>query len=283
MLDYVSVVPGNDTSQPKTDDDLRLEQAVLGAIVSCNGLLNTACVGLEPDHFAEPLHRQLFGLMADIIRQGRRADPRTLNAALPKNAIAPNGLTPSRYIARCAAERVSERPQDVQLYVREIILLAWKRASRARVEDWLDLLASGQEPDLAGKLREAAAEIEATAPSIMPEIQVWDAGDDPEPSKLPPREWMMATQFCKQFISGVIGPGGVGKTSLRILQFIAMAIGRELTGHHVFRRCRVLIVGLEDSRTELQRRIAAACIHHRIPKRTSKGGCVTSPLRNSKG
>jgi RecA-family ATPase len=63
------------------------------------------------------------------------------------------------------------------------------------------------------------------------EVRFQYAGDDPKSSQLPPREWLVATRFCIQFISGVIGPGGVGKTSMGILQFLAMAIGKDLTGH----------------------------------------------------
>jgi AAA domain/DnaB-like helicase N terminal domain len=259
-----------------------VEQSLLGAILSRNNLLE-ACGNLQADHFFEPIHRQIFGIISNMILEGRRADPRTMVSALPEKAITPNGMTASQYVARLLAEAVSERLQDVQRYARELTLLAWKRASSERLEDVQDILVKGDPADLLTALRETATAIEATAPEVVPEIKAWDAGDDPDPKELPPREWMMATQFCKQFISGVIGPGGVGKTSLRVLQFIAMAIGKDLTGHHVFRRCRVLIVGLEDSCTELQRRIAAARIHHRIPKEDLKGWLHYVTIEELKG
>src|SRR5262249_29995080 len=69
----------------------------------------------------------------------------------------------------------------------------------------------------------------------------------------------------------LIGEGAVGKSSLRILQLISLAIGRSLTGHRVFFGCKVLIVSLEDSRRELQRRIAAARIHYGISKQELDG------------
>jgi hypothetical protein len=104
-----------------------------------------------------------------------------------------------------------------------------------------------------------------------PEIQIHNAGHDPEPSDIEPREWLMAPMFCCQFISGLIGEGAVGKSSLRILQLISLAIGRPLSGHKVFLPCNVLIVSLEDSRKELQRRIAAARIHHKVSKQELDG------------
>jgi hypothetical protein len=100
---------------------------------------------------------------------------------------------------------------------------------------------------------------------------VWDAGVDP--GVLPPRGWLSATQFCREFLSLLIAPGGTGKTALRYLQAIDLA--REsmetITGFKKFQRCKVLIVGLEDGRKEMDRRIAAALIHHGIEREEIKG------------
>jgi hypothetical protein len=52
---------------------------------------------------------------------------------------------------------------------------------------------------------------------------------------------------------------------------MSLAIGRSLTGEHVFQRCRVLIVSLEDSDTELRRRIWALRIHYKITEEELKG------------
>ena len=100
----------------------------------------------------EPLHRQLFGLIEGMIRQGRKADVRTLKSSTSQ-VISPNGLTAGEYIARCAAEAVSLRPEDVGRYAHEVILLAWKRELKARLEDVGDLLAKGDLADLLVALR----------------------------------------------------------------------------------------------------------------------------------
>ena len=52
---------------------------------------------------AEPLHRQLFGLIEGMIRQGRKADVRTLKCSTSQ-VISPNGLTAGEYIARLRGE-----------------------------------------------------------------------------------------------------------------------------------------------------------------------------------
>jgi hypothetical protein len=96
----------------------------------------------------------------------------------------------------------------------------------------------------------------------VPGLREWDAGDFVDLP--PPREWLLGNQFCRRFLSGLLAPGATGKTALRMLQYLAVATGRPLTGQHVFKRCRVLLLSLEDDDTELRRRLAAARIHHGI-------------------
>jgi hypothetical protein len=101
------------------------------------------------------------------------------------------------------------------------------------------------------------------------ELGEWDAGDDP--GFIPPREWLLANQFCLSFISSIVAAGGTGKSALRLVQFISLAIGRSLCGQHVFKRCRVLLISLEDDLNELQRHIKAALDHFRIDRSELKG------------
>jgi len=90
----------------------------------------------------------------------------------------------------------------------------------------------------------------------------WDAGDDTEMP--PPRGWLLGNIFARRFMSSLLADGGVGKTALRYAQLLSCAIGRSLTGEHVFQRCRVLIISLEDDVDELRRRILALMLHYKI-------------------
>lgn len=101
------------------------------------------------------------------------------------------------------------------------------------------------------------------------ELEVWDAGDDDY--QIAPREWLLGTIFCRTFMSSLLADGGVGKTALRVAQLISLAIGRSLTGEHIFQRCRVLIVSLEDDRDELRRRVYAVIRHHGISPAELRG------------
>jgi AAA domain len=84
------------------------------------------------------------------------------------------------------------------------------------------------------------------------------------PAKIPPRQWLLGTSFCRKFLSGLVGTGGDGKTAIRYKQYVAAATGRSLTNETVHQRCRVLIVCLEDHIEEVERRIAAIMVHHGI-------------------
>ena len=98
---------------------------------------------------------------------------------------------------------------------------------------------------------------------------IWDAGDDDY--IIPPRSWLLGNIFCRRFLSSLQADGGVGKTALRVTQLISLAIGRSLTGEHVFLRCRVLIMSFEDGRDELRRRVYAVMRHHGITSADVKG------------
>jgi hypothetical protein len=111
-----------------------------------------------------------------------------------------------------------------------------------------------------------------TAPKALhsdSSLEVFDAGDDTEPP--PPRGWLLGNQFCRGFLSSLVAPGAAGKTALRVLQLLALAVARNLTNQHVFMRCRVLLLSFEDGRDELRRRVLAALLHHKINRNELKG------------
>ena len=100
-------------------------------------------------------------------------------------------------------------------------------------------------------------------------LDVQDAGEDESPPA--PRRWLLSNQFCRGFLSGLVAPGSTGKSALRLLQCLSLVTGRTLTGQHVFRRCRVLMVSLEDDAEEMRRRILAARLRYDIPLTDLRG------------
>src|SRR5437588_10760652 len=83
--------------------NIEAEQALLGAILVNNEALYRVTDFLEPQHFFEPIHRQIYDIARTLIRTGKLASPVTLKTFLPADLdIA--GLTLSQYLARLAAE-----------------------------------------------------------------------------------------------------------------------------------------------------------------------------------
>ena len=57
--------------------NIEVEQALLGAILINNEAFYRVSDFLEPSHFYDPLHRQIYEKAAQLIRLGKIADPRT--------------------------------------------------------------------------------------------------------------------------------------------------------------------------------------------------------------
>src|SRR6202048_3638775 len=83
--------------------NIEAEQALVGAVLVNNEALYRVTDFLEPQHFFEPIHRQIYDIARTLIRTGKVASPITLKTFLPADLdIA--GLTLAQYLARLAAE-----------------------------------------------------------------------------------------------------------------------------------------------------------------------------------
>jgi replicative DNA helicase len=83
--------------------NIEAEQALLGAILVNNEAFYRVSDFLEPRHFFEPIHQNIYQLARDLIRAGKLATPVTLKTFLDAN-IDIGGLNVSQYLARLAAE-----------------------------------------------------------------------------------------------------------------------------------------------------------------------------------
>jgi hypothetical protein len=143
-------------------------------------------------------------------------------------------------------------------------------------DDVVDWIARGGDP-------KALLEICREIPATGSELDEWDAGElltSGVPAE--PRQWLLARCFCRTFLSGLVAPGDAGKTTLRLTQAIELATNRELLGHRIYQRCRVLVISLEDDRKELHRRLAAICMHHGINPTELKGWLFCRDLKRVK-
>jgi replicative DNA helicase len=117
-------------------NNLEAEQALLGAILVNNEAFYRVSDFLEPAHFLEGLHQQIFELAGSLIRAGKVATPITLKTFLPAD-LDIGGLTPSQYLARLAAEATTVI--NAQDYGRTIYDLAIRRSIIGIGEDMVNV------------------------------------------------------------------------------------------------------------------------------------------------
>src|SRR5262245_58788476 len=105
---------------------------------------------------------------------------------------------------------------------------------------------------------------------------------------LPQREWLYGKHYQRRTVSMTAGPGGMGKTSLGMVELVAMVTARNLLGEQPTERLRVWLHNGEDPLDEIHRRLAAICQHYEISQEELRDYLwITSgnefPLRVAKG
>jgi RecA-family ATPase len=124
---------------------------------------------------------------------------------------------------------------------------------------------------------QAAQEAPASAQADDMDLDSFDTPDAPEAApdwptlydmfdeaSIEPRRWIYAHHYLRSFVSVLASAGGIGKTSLQIVEALAIVTGRPLLGEEVKERTNVWLVNLEDPLSEIQRRVLAAMRHYGI-------------------
>lgn len=83
-------------------------------------------------------------------------------------------------------------------------------------------------------------------------------------AQIPPRQHLYSGHLIRGFVSTTVASGGLGKSSMITVEALAMTTGRNLLGHAPPKPLRVWCWNGEDPHEELERRIAAACLHYGI-------------------
>lgn len=99
----------------------------------------------------------------------------------------------------------------------------------------------------------------ANDPAFMATPYVWI-----DPSKIPPRDVLYGKHYYRKFLSATVSPGGLGKSSNAVVEALAMVTNRDLLNEQPQKELSVWYWNGEDPMEELQRRVAAACIHYKI-------------------
>ena len=92
-----------------------------------------------------------------------------------------------------------------------------------------------------------------------------------DPQTIPPRRWLYGHHYIEKFLSATVAPGGLGKSSLALVEAVAMASGRALLGQKPRCPLTVWYYNGEDPLDEIERRVAAILLHYRIAPEEIEG------------
>lgn len=77
-------------------------------------------------------------------------------------------------------------------------------------------------------------------------------------------DWLYGKHLLRGTVSGTAAMGGTGKSSLSIVEALAMTSAKALLNVSVGRPLRVMLINMEDDRSTMNKRIAAAMRHHEL-------------------
>lgn len=121
---------------------IEAEQALLGAVLINNDALGMASGIVDPAHFYEPVHREIYRLIVATVAAGGRATPITLQASLPNIDIA--GLPLHTFLARLCGEATTIiNAPDYARHIRDLAVVRGVIAVGRRLQD---MGSSGEPP-----------------------------------------------------------------------------------------------------------------------------------------
>lgn len=135
----------------------------------------------------------------------------------------------------------------------------WDSLPERKVEDWPAPEEGGETPRL--RVVDEAYEAENQPKRLVSATPfVWRAADE-----IPKRQWLYGKHLLRKFVSLDVAAGGVGKSSLKIGELLAMTSGRDIYGKGLPEGpLNVWMWNLEDPHDEIERRIHATAQRFRI-------------------
>ena len=104
------------------------------------------------------------------------------------------------------------------------------------------------------------------------------------PLTVPPPSIRLGRHYARQFLSVTAAQTKVGKSSLGLVEAVAMAAGQNLLGIDPVRPMRIWYWNGEDPQEELERRVLAICLHYCVDQRIVENNlflAVVATLKSS--
>ncbi len=128
ISDRLSAVSTAEAQLPfrQAPHNLEAEQALLGAILVNNEAMDRVSAFLEPQHFYDPLHQQIYETAAKLIHVGKQATPITMRTFFETAEPISPTLTVPQYLGTLAGKATTII--NAEDYGRTIYDLATRRA-----------------------------------------------------------------------------------------------------------------------------------------------------------
>lgn len=112
--------------------------------------------------------------------------------------------------------------------------------------------------------------VASASPNTRPLLKLHPA-KLPNPKQIKPRQWLYGTQLVRGYVTVLVAPGGTGKSAYAMGMVLSIVAYRPFLGEHVFMQCNGAIFNLEDPMDELNRRLAALMMRHRVDDKEVAG------------
>jgi len=82
--------------------------------------------------------------------------------------------------------------------------------------------------------------------------------------QIKPPDWIIKGRYCKGYITATGAPPGVGKSRISLLEIVAVATGRPLTGKPIRQQGRGLYISTEEPIEDLEERFMGICAKYKL-------------------
>ena len=234
--------------------NLEAEQALLGAILVSNEAYGRVSGFLEPQHFFDPLHAQIYETAAQLITDSKQATPITLKTFF-ESAEPIGGLSVPAYLGQLAANAttISDAPDYARIVHdlwarRQLILIGEDMVSTA-----YDLPVSLDPAEQMAKACQRLDSLSRTAPATLRAVTVADL----QAMELIPQAYVLEGLLREQGLMMLYGWRGIAKTWLALGLAVAMATGGTYLRWKAPRPRRVLYIDGEMPAIAMRERLDA--------------------------
>jgi DnaB-like helicase N terminal domain/AAA domain/Homeodomain-like domain len=244
--------------------NLEAEQALLGAILINNEAHDRVSDFLEPNHFYDPLHQQIYETTAKLIASGKQATPITLKTFFETAEPIDATLTVPQYLGRLATNAVTiinarDYAQTIyDLAARRHLILIGEDMVNAAYESPVDFDPRAQIAEAGRRLDDLARVTQVIKGRLLP-VSL----EELLKRQFPPRKFILDELLQQSGIAMVYAWRGLGKTWFALGLGCAAATGGNFLKwkadrpHNVMHVCGEMVA--TDLRDRLVRIVAGSC------------------------